>query len=94
MIDHKVLNRKQLIHIKLNKETGMYESEKLHLTLLNSTFAMKILLHEYKKRTFDSTPVFENHPYESIGMPEKAEARTIELSTRFNYDEASGFYKS
>jgi hypothetical protein len=94
MIDHKVLTRKQLIHIKLNKETGFYESEKLHLTLLNSTFAMKTLLHEFNKRTFDSTPVFENHPFESIDFPQQAEAKTIELSTRFKYDEVSGFYVS
>ena len=94
MIDHKVVNRKKLIHIKLNKSTGMYESEKLHLTLLNSSSAMKVLLYKYNKRTFDSTPVIENHPFETLSLPQQVETKTIELSTRFNYNEATGFYAS
>lgn len=44
MIDHKVIARKDLSHITLNKQTKRYEANQLHLTLLNSTFALKDLM--------------------------------------------------
>lgn len=87
MLDHKVLERKDLSHITLNK--GRYEVNKLHLTLLNSSFAFKDLL-KIDKRNFDATPILQNHPFSIT----EARVNKIELSTRFHYDENTGFYKS
>ena len=39
LLDHKVLERKDLSHITLNN--GRYEQSTLHLTLVNSTLGMK-----------------------------------------------------
>ena len=92
MIDHKVVNRKDLTHIKLNKTNGRYEANQLHLTLLNSTFAIKELIKKGLGRTFDSTHIMENHK-ESINLP-NADAVSIEISTRFKYASDTGFYQS
>ncbi len=87
MIDHKVLERQELSHINLNK--GRYEANQLHLTLVNSTFAIKQLI-KLNTRHFDSTPILTNHPF-SVSQ---AQVKTLELSTRFHYEESTGFYKS
>jgi len=91
MIDCKVIKRNELTHITLNKEKGRYEPNKLHLTLLNSTFALKDLLKLGGPRTFDSTPILENHS--NLNLP-SADAVSIEISTRYKYNEATGFYVS
>jgi hypothetical protein len=91
LLDHKVLERKELSHINLNPKTKRYESNKLHLTLLNSSLALKDLMKN-NKRSFDSQDVMEKHG-DAIVF-ESAEAKSIEISTRFNYNEETGFYKS
>ena len=83
LVDHKVLERKDLSHIRLNPKTKRYESDKLHLTLLNSSFAIKDLMKD-NKRTFNSKDVMDNHA--DIKFV-NASAKTIEISTRFNYEE-------
>lgn len=90
MLDHKVLERKDLSHVSLNPKTKRYESDKLHLTLLNSSFAIKELMKD-NKRTFSSKEVMANHADIKF---ENGFAKTIEISTRFNYEESTGFYKS
>jgi hypothetical protein len=87
MLDHKVLERKELSHINLNK--GRYEANQLHLTLVNSTFAIKELI-KLNTRHFDGTPILTSHPF-NVSL---AQVKTIELSTRFHYEESTGFYKS
>ena len=87
MLDHKVLERKELSHINLNK--GRYEANQLHLTLVNSTFAIKELL-KLNTRHFDGTPIVTNHPF----TVSDGQFKTLELSTRFVYEESTGFYKS
>ena len=90
LIDHKVLQRRELSHVNLNPKTKRYESDKLHLTLLNSSFAIKDLMKD-NKRTFCSKDVMDNHGDIKF---ENGFAKTIEISTRFNYEESTGFYKS
>lgn len=90
MLDHKVLERKDLSHIRLNPKTKRYESDKVHLTVLNSSFALKELMKE-NKRTFSSKDVINNHGDLKF---ENGFAKTIEISTRFHYEESTGFYKS
>ncbi len=75
----------------MNPKTRRYESDKLHLTVLNSTFALKELIKN-NKRSFDSQDVMNNHGSKIVF--ENAEARTIEISTRYHYNEVTGFYKS
>ena len=87
MLDHKVLERKELSHINLNK--GRYEANQLHLTLVNSTFAIKELL-KLNTKHFDGTPILTNHPF----TISHGHFKTLELSTRFVYEESTGFYKS
>ena len=60
MLDHKVLERKELSHINLIK--GRYEANQLHLTLVNSTFAIKELI-KLNTRHFDGTSILKNHPF-------------------------------
>lgn len=90
LLDHKVLERKDLSHIRLNPKTKRYECDKMHLTLLNSSFALKDLMKD-NKRTFSSEEVMDNHGDIKF---ENAFAKTIEISTRFHYEESTGFYKS
>ena len=91
MIDSKVIKRNELTYINLNKEKGRYEPNQLHLTLLNSSFALKDLLRNGGDRSFDSTAIIANH--QNIELP-SANAISIEISTRFNYREDTGFYVS
>jgi hypothetical protein len=90
MIDHKVLERKDLSHIRLNPKTRRYECEQMHLTLLNSSFAIKDLIKE-NRRSFSSKEILENHGNIKF---DNAYAKSIEISTRFNYEQSTGFYKS
>lgn len=76
MIDNKVIERKDLSHISLNR--GRYEADKLHMTVMNSSFAMRDLLKQ-NTRTFNSTLILEKHPLKL----ESAIPSTIEISTRF-----------
>jgi len=36
MLDHEVLEVKELSHITFNQDTGRYENGQLHVTLMNS----------------------------------------------------------
>ncbi len=69
-------------HIVYNKETNRYENDRVHITLLNSTFI--------KKPSFDATSILSK--YHKI-MP-SVTPTTLELSTRGKYSKETGFYLS
>jgi len=81
-----------LSHVHFNKHKNRYELDQLHLTLVNSAFAMKDLLKKYGTRTFRGKEIIENDLDKLNFEPQVI--KTIELSTRFHYDETTGFYLS
>ena len=59
MIDHKVVDRKELSHTIMNREKQRYEANQVHLTFINSSFAMRDLLKKFKRRTFNGEPIID-----------------------------------
>lgn len=92
LLKEKVVFFRDLSHIHFNKETQKYEQNKYHLTLMNSTFASKQLIEIHGDRTFKGAEIIANNL--STIAPEPSVADTIELSTRYNTDEKTGFYTS
>ncbi|CDW84621.1 activating signal cointegrator 1 complex subunit 1-like [Stylonychia lemnae] len=92
MIDYKVIDKRDLSHIRFNSKTKRFENEKLHLTLINSSFGKKELMQNNNRYTFIGRPIIENH--KSQLKASSASPNQIQLSTRFHYDDKTGFYLS
>ena len=77
----------ELSHIKFSN--GLWTLDKLHLTLLRAQLASNQLLKFHGRRDFDGSELLNNEQL----LIDPIAVDTIELSTRFVYDE-NGFYKS
>ncbi|TNV76857.1 hypothetical protein FGO68_gene1387 [Halteria grandinella] len=82
MLKFDVLQESELSHIFFNEETGRYENEKLHVTLMNSTFT--------KSKGIDLVPIIEDGLMEEAYWDPITVGR-IDISTRFKYGD-DGFY--
>ena len=91
-LERKILERHELRHVKWNKALQRFEVENFHLSLINSSWGQKDLLKIHNRRDFEGKPIIDNH-FEELRFGEVA-AKTIELSTRFNYDPKTGMYLS
>lgn len=64
----------------------------MHLSLVNNSWGGNQLLKIHGKREFIGEEIIAND-MKDFNF-EAVEAKTIEISTRFNYDEATGMYLS
>ena len=88
MLEAGVLEKHEMSHVSFNNKSKRYELKQQHLTLMNSAYAARQL----KSRFFDASPIVDNH-FENLKF-EPIVAETIEISTRFHFDDETGFYVS
>lgn len=78
--------------MKFNYKAQKYSLEQLHLSLVNSSWGQGQLLKIHGKREFVGEEIVA---YDMKGFNfDPIEAKTIEISTRFHYNEETGMYLS
>ena len=91
-LKNNLIEKKELQHIGYDAATGKYHVLQLHLSLVNSAFAQNDLMKIHGRKDFNSTEIVAND-LDSLKF-EDFTAQTIEISTRFHYDDVTGMYLS
>ena len=93
----KIMEDHELSHVQYDKQSGRYSLDMLHVTLANATFAKELLKKLMgtgrRRQVFDSSDILKKENGHNFIL-EPIHAKTIELSTRFKFDEKTGMYLS
>ena len=82
--DPPLIEKNEAQHISFDKTTNRYSVDQLHMSLIVSSWGQNKLMKIHGKRTFVGKEIIENELEKLKIAP--VEAKTIEISTRFNYD--------
>ena len=79
-------------HVNFDKKTDRWSVDKLHMSLIVSSWGQNKLMKIHGRRDFIGKEIIENDLDKIQIAP--IEASTIEISTRFHYNEQTGMYLS
>ena len=90
-LENNILKHDDLTHVSFDKSTGRYTLDRIHLSLVNSAWAAHNLRRVHGRRDFIGKEMIREDF--DLTLPDVT-AETLELSTRYEYNENSGMYQS